>query len=124
MSLVIDGTTYNLPLKMVRRKAELLFKYANRTVDGVLHSEPIGTFYNYSVEVGRSLNDEADYADLWVVLTEPVSSHEITLPDESGTLTFDCYFANIKDEVAKQATVNTFMGLSFDVIGISPARTP
>lgn len=120
----IDGVTYNIPYKVVNRKAELLFKYAERTEDGVLHSELIGVYYNYDLQMGMSANNVSDYAALWVKLTEPVETHEIILPDESGTLTFDCYFAGIKDEVSHEGATNYFRNLSFSVIAVSPARTP
>jgi hypothetical protein len=125
MSIVIDSTTYNIPFKVVNRKADLLFKDgAGRTEDGVLHAEILGVYYNYDLEMGMSANNVSDYAALWVKLTEPVNLHEITLPDESGTLTFDCYFANIKDTVIKQGATNYFRNLTFSVIAIFPARTP
>ena len=124
MSITIDSVTYNVPIKTLQRKAELLFKYAERTSDGVLHAEPIGTYYNFQLSAGMSANNISDYAALWVKLTDPDYEHEITLPDESGTLTFDCYFAGITDEVAKDGTTNYFRSLTFSVIAISPARTP
>lgn len=125
MSLVIDGVTYNIPLKVVNRKADMLYKYAERTVDGKLHSELIGVYYNYDLECGPSRENPSHYTALWVKLTQPVEEHEITLPDESGSLTFDCYFANIRDEVVRQkGGTNYFRNLSFSVIAISPARTP
>ena len=124
MSIIIDSTTYNIPLKVVKRKADLLFKFAERTQDGHLHSEIIGTFYNFDLEVGMSANNVSDYAALWVKVTEPTETHEITLPDESGTLIFDCYFANISDVVVKQGSTNYFRNLAFSVIATTPARTP
>lgn len=125
MSIVIDSTTYNIPIKVNRRKAELLYKFAERTKDGVLRSELIGVYYNFDLECGMSVNNVTDYAALWVKLTEPVTSHEITLQDETPDgLTFDCYFANITDEVVKDGAVPIFRNLSFSVIAISPARTP
>lgn len=122
--MIIDTVTYDIPIKVLSRKAEILFKYAERTADGVLRSEAIGTYYNYDLECGMSKNNVTDYAALWLKLTEPTGTHEITLPDESGTLTFDCYFSNIKDEVSKTGATNYFRNLSFSVIAISPARTP
>lgn len=124
MSITIDSIVYDVPLKVVNRKAEMLFKYAERTEDGHLQSELIGVFYNYDVEAGMSANNVTDYAALWVKITEPVENHEITMPDESGTLTFDCYFANIRDEVSKTGATNYFRNLAFSVIAVSPARTP
>lgn len=125
MSIIIDSTTYDIPLKVVKRKAELLFKFAERTQDGHLHSEIIGTFYNFDCEAGMSANNVSDYAALWVKITEPTETHEITMPDESGTLTFDCYFANISDQVVRQKSgTNYFRNLAFSVIATTPARTP
>lgn len=124
MSIIIDSTTYNVPIKTLKRKAELLFKYAERTEDGNLHGEVIGTFYNYDLQAGMSRNNVSDYASLWVKITDPAFEHTITLPDESGTLTFNCYFANISDDVDKEGATNYFRNLSFSVIATSPARTP
>lgn len=124
MSITIDGTTYDVPIKTLKRKAEFLDKYAERTEDGVLHRELIGTYYNYELQAGMSANNSTDYAALWVKLTEPVASHSIVLPDESGTLTFDCYFAGISDDVDRTGATNYFRNLSFSVIAVSPARTP
>lgn len=123
----IDGTEYNVFFKVVNRKAEILFKDgAGRTEDGVLHAEAIGTYYNYDLEMGMSKNNVSDYANLWVKLTDPNHEHEITLPDEGGSYTFDCYFANIRDQAVTWKADNTvyFRNLSFSVIAISPARTP
>jgi hypothetical protein len=120
MTIVIDSTTYNVPVKVINRKADMLYKFAERTEDGVLHSELIGIYYNYDFSVGMSLNNATDYAALFVKLTQAVNSHTITV---LGT-TFDCYFANIKDEVAKTGSTNYFRDLSFSVIAISPALTP
>lgn len=122
--IIIDSVTYNIPYKTVKRKADLLFKFAERTQDGVLHSEIIGTYYNFSLQFGMSKNNVSAYAALWVKLTEPVTSHEVTLPDESTSITFDAYFAAINDEVIKEGATNYFRNLSVDVIAISPARTP
>src|SRR3990172_7925226 len=104
MSITIDTITYDIPIKVLNRKAELLFKYAERTEDGVLHSEIIGTYYNYDVEFGMSANNVTDYAALYLKVSEPIESHEITILGD----TYDCYFANIKDEVAKTGATNLF----------------
>lgn len=126
MSITIDGTTYAIPFKVINRRAEILFKYAERTQDGRLHAEAIGTYYNYDLEMGMSANNVSDYADLWVVITDPDHEHEITLPDEGGSYTFDCYFANQRDEAKtwKEDDTVYFRNLSFSVIAITPARTP
>lgn len=125
--ITIDGIAYNIPVKGMPREASILIKDgAKRTQDGVLHAEAIGTFYNCSLSMGCSQNNVNEYASLWLKVTEPSVDHTITVPDESGELTFNCYFANIRDECIRVNVdgVAYFRNLSFDVIGTSPARTP
>jgi hypothetical protein len=122
--IVIDSITYSIPYRTIKRKADILYKFAERSQDGVLHSELIGIYYNFSIEFGMSSNNASDYVDLWLKLTEPVTSHEVTLPNEGSGITFDAYFSNIRDEMIKEASPNRFRELTVDVIAISPARTP
>ena len=63
MSIVIDSTTYNIPVLSIKRKAEVLDKYAERTEDGVLHREIIGVYFNYELAFGRT-NNTTEYAAL------------------------------------------------------------
>ena len=123
--IVIDGITYLIPYKAIKRKADTLYKFAERTEDGVLHSQLIGVYYNFTLEFGASSNNASSYVDLWLKLTEPVENHDVTLPNEGSGLTFSAYFANIKDELAKEDNPNNFFrNLTVDVIAVSPARTP
>lgn len=120
MTIVIDSTTYSIPIKALKRKIEKLYKYAERTEDGVLHSELIGTYYNYTLQAGMSVNNVTDYAALVTKLAEAKASFAITV---LGT-TFNCYFANISDDVVKDQATDYFRNLIFDVIATSPAVTP
>jgi len=121
MTITIDSIAYDLPFKAIKRKADTLYKYAERTEDGVLHSELIGVYFNYDLEIGMSKYNVSDYAALYLKLTEPVETHTISLL----STTFDCYFANINDEAVKiKGATNYFRNLSFSVIAISPSRVP
>lgn len=124
--IIIDSITYEVPIKVLSRKADMLYRYAERVQNGDLKSELIGVYFNYEVSAGMSANNVEDYAALWLKLTEPVESHTITLPNESGTITYDCYFANIKDEIVRVQGDGTtyFRNLTFSAIARSPARTP
>lgn len=128
MAITIDGTTYNIGIKVVNRKVDTLDKYAERTEDGVLQREIIGVYYNFDAECAMSRNNVADYAALFLKLSEPTEFHTIAdAPGApSGFGTFECYFANIRDEAYKWKNDGTqyFRNLSFSVIARSPARTP
>lgn len=123
MTIIIDSTTYDIPVTKITRKAEFLDKYAERTEDGVLHRELIGVYYNYQIEFG-STTDTTEYAALWAKLTEAQEFHEVTVPDESGDYTFTAYFSNVSDELRKvQGAANFWKSLKVNFIAQEPAVT-
>ena len=125
MTIIIDTITYDSPVKRIRRTADFLDKYAERTEDGILHRELIGVYFNYQLELGRTTNT-TEYAALWLKLTEPVEFHTVTVPDEDAApLTFTAYFAGVSDELRKETDVKTFwQDLTVNFISESPTRTP
>lgn len=125
MSIVIDSTTYDIPILSIKRKAEVLDKYAERTEDGILHREIIGVYFNYELAFGRT-QDTTEYAALWSKLTEPVEFHDVIVPDVDGTpLTFTAYFAGVSDELHKETAAKTFWkNLVVNFIAQEPARVP
>lgn len=127
MTIVIDSTTYNIPILSIRRKAEFLDKYAERTEDGVLHRELIGVYYNYELQFGRT-GSVSDYAALWTKLTEATEFHTVVVPDFDGTggqYTFTAYFASVSDELVRETNAATFWkNLTVNFIAQSPALTP
>ena len=96
-----DGQSFDIPVVKLTRRAEFLDKFANRTENGDLQRELIGVYYNYQLQLGRTL-DTKEYARLWRKLTEPVEFHTVTVPDESGDYTFTAYFSNVGDELRRQ----------------------
>ena len=53
--IVIDSIDYDIPIVSLSGQADMLDKYAERTVDGVLHRELIGVYDNYEIQVCRLL---------------------------------------------------------------------
>ena len=125
MSIIVDSITFDVPVISIKRTAEFLDKYAERTEDGILHRELIGVYYNYSIQFGRT-NNTTEYAALWDKLTEPVEFHEVTVPDVDGTpLTFQAYFSGVSDELVKETDEKTFWkNLTVTFIAQEPARVP
>ena len=120
--IVIDGITYDVPIIGMTRRADFLSKYAERTEDGVLHTELIGVYYNYQIQFGASTN-AAEYAALWLKLTEPEEFHEVTVPDEDGDFTFTAYFSNVGDTLRKSKGAQPFWkNLTVNFVAQSPAR--
>jgi hypothetical protein len=123
MTIIIDGTTYDIPVLSIARTADFLDKYAERTEDGVLHRELIGVYFNYKIQFGSSTNT-TEYAALWNKLTEAEEYHTVTVPDESGDYTFTAYFASVGDSLRKTGAKNFWKSLTVNFIAQSPANTP
>lgn len=124
MTITIDGETFDIPIVSIKREAQFLDKYAERSEDGVLHRELIGVYFNYSLAFGRT-TDTSEYALLWAKLTEVEEFHEVTVPDFDGNgnqYTFDAYFAGVSDELRRETDTATFWkNLTVNFIAKSPA---
>jgi len=111
--IVIDGFEYDIPIVSLKGQADMLDKYAERTVDGVLHRELIGAYDNYEIQFAPSYRNPQVYSDLWFKLTEPVPWHTVVFPTILGNRSIQGYFANTSHEVSKQKDgVTYWKGLS------------
>lgn len=119
--IIIDNKTYQVPIVELQRKGDILDLTANRTEDGVLHREVIGTYYNYTLKIGI-VNDPELYEELWNVLTAPVASHMIELPHDH--VQFEGYFGSCQDNIT-MVTEDGYKakGLSFNLVATRAART-
>jgi hypothetical protein len=125
--IIIDGVTYNLPIISLTRKADFLDRYAQRTLDGKLHRKLIGVYFNYTLKFGSPHTSAqlTTYRALWDKLSEATEYHTVTVPDESTTpYTFTAYFANVGDEMRREASVNYWKNLTVNFIAQQPAATP
>lgn len=122
--IIIDGAPYKCPILRMDRKADTLYKYAERTEDGQLHSERIGWYRNYRIEVGF-MTDLVAYQALYNKLTEPDEFHLVSLPNTIGmTQPYEAYFADISDRLIRVRNNTPYwLGLGFDVIARRPYRT-
>ena len=122
----IDGIYFDVPLVSLKRSADVLDKYAERTEDGVLHREIIGVYYNYTLNIGTSdAFGQNSYDALWDKLTEPVEFHEISLPTSKGTYTFTAYISSVSDEYMKIYKEDaSFKNLTCKFTAKEPARRP
>lgn len=89
--VIVDGIGYDIDVLHLKRTADFLDKYAERTESGDLKRELIGVYFNYKLELGPGIKPD-EYARFWRKLTEPVEFHTVTVPDEAGDYTFKAYF--------------------------------
>jgi len=96
--LTIDGQAYNVAVLVgIKRNADFLDKYAERTDDGDLQRELIGVYFNYkSIRFTKQTDENYDdYVALFNKLTEAEEFHDIVI----GNYSFRAYFSNVSDEM-------------------------
>lgn len=118
----IDNIYFDIPMVSLKRNADVLDKYANRTEDGDLKREIIGVYYNFTLTVGVVENPVV-YQSLWDKLTEPTEFHTVELPDINGVYRFTAYISSVSDEYMKiKSNSASFQGLTAKFTAKSPAR--
>lgn len=101
MTITIDGTTYDVPVVSIEETCDFLDKYAERTNDGKLHRELIGTYHNQRLVFGNPI-DMTAYNALWTKLSQAIEFHTVTVPDTDGVdFTFVAYFSNVTRKLQK-----------------------
>lgn len=120
----IDGIYYDVPMISIKRTADFLDKYAERTEDGDLKRELIGVYFNYQMSFG-TIDDEDQHERLWDALTEPVEYHDFELPTTKGTYSFRGYASSVSDEIEKVFSETArFTGLQCKFTAKKPSRIP
>lgn len=121
--IIIDGTSYNIPVTSLKRSAEFLDKYNIRTENGDTQRELIGVYYNYELQFGASA-DITEYGSLWDKLTEASEFHTVTVPGSEFSYTFQAYFSNVGDELLIQTASNNYWrNLTVNFTARSPKKT-
>lgn len=122
----VDGIYFNIPMVSLKRSADFLDKYAERTEDGVLQRELIGVYYNFTLSVGTSSDfGETSYEAFWDKMTEPVEFHTFSLPVQNGSYDFVGYISSVSDEYQKILSDDViFTGFTCKMTAQSPARRP
>ena len=88
----MDGVNYNVHVTNLTRHFSVLdTEKSGRTMDGQMHREPIGTFYNYSMTVSPDAADPAAMDAFWEAISKPVDSHVCVFPYGQSTLTQKMY---------------------------------
>lgn len=121
--IYIDSLKYEVPVLSCDCKPNTLWKYAERTEDGIHNGEILGVYFNYTIECGNIVSQE-EYKSLLNKLTEPVEYHHVKLPNQYGDMVdMEVYFS-VESYAVKESIngVNVFKGLKFECICRRPTR--
>lgn len=121
----LDGVEFNVSITSLKRKFAVTdTENSGRTIDGNMHRDIIGTYYNYIMEIETKDLDLSDYDLLYEMLSAPVDSHMLTVPYAQKTLTFKAYVNGGQDDLKIRKTKQIWNGLSVDFIAMEPQRRP
>lgn len=119
--LYIDGVGYSIPIIELPRSASILDKVAERTEDGGLYREVIGTYINYNGIVFGTIDDIETYDALFDALIQPVPSHTIVLPINNKYASFTGYISSVEDSIDKVLSDGTkFKALTCNFVSVDP----
>lgn len=123
-TIMIDGKGYGVGLVQIKRKADVLDKYAKRTVSGDLRREILGVYFNYELTFG-SFYDMDQYSRLFNKLTEAREFHMITIPTNKGMDTYKGYISKVQDVIEYvNGSDRRVTGLTCHFVAKEPHSTP
>lgn len=121
----IDGRDYSAIVTALKRNFSIADgENAGRTLDGVMHRDLIGTYYNYSITIMTGRLSQDEYNRLYETITAPVESHAIRVAYGNSSLTFRAYITQGSDDLLRQYSESDRLWgkLSFDFIAMEPQR--
>lgn len=122
----VDGVEYDVNVMKLSRNAKVTDTgNSGRTLDGVMHRDIIGTYYNYTLEVAAKEGKYQDYDRLYDVVSAPVDSHDLVFPHGQETLLFKAYITEANDTMIRREGVNLWGyddNLKLNFIAMEPQR--
>ncbi len=119
----VDGVGFDVSVVKLERTGSVQDQSLERLKSGLTHREIVGTYYNYSMELGQNLENVDEYDRLYYALTAPVGSHEIIVPYGQNTLTFNAYVTKANDNlVFADGRLRRWGGLEIEFTAMAPAR--
>lgn len=123
--LKIDGKNYIGIVTSLKRNFEVADgENAGRTLDGEMHRDLKGTYYNYTVNIMTDQMKQSEYNELYETISAPVKSHEMEVAYGNGVLIFNAYITQGSDELIREySSTDRYWGnLTFDFIAMAPQR--
>lgn len=120
-NIKIDGVEYAIPIIELPRSFEILDKVAERTEDGGLYREVLGTYLNHDGVIFGTIDDVATYNALIDVLIQPIPFHTVELPISNKYSKSKWYVSGVKDAVDKELSDGThFKALTCNLKAVDP----
>lgn len=107
----IDGVSYNVNWvkNTLKRKAEIINGDNSGRLQGTksMYLDYVGTFFNFSGQIirGKGMTN-AQWDSFFLLLSNPLNNHNVTLPFGQGTLTSEIYISSLEQTLIYQREEN------------------
>lgn len=119
----IDGHEWPVPCDVERLADVRSSDISGELLDGRYLNDVVGTYLSYSVSLAVPTTMQADYDELYEVLTDPVADHVFVMPYGRGTVEIVARVEQVKDTYVYVASGRSYWrGITFTVTANHPTR--
>lgn len=118
----MDGVEYDVDVVSLVRSFEILDVGGNeRTQDGELYRELVGTFYNYSMTIWPKGGNAQSLDALWDALSQPKESHVCVFPYNQKMLTQRMYVTSGSQQLIRKNNDGAVWGaITINFVAMAP----
>lgn len=125
----IDGVSYDVDVwcdELEETFEKLSADTSGRTQDGTMYIDIIGTFYNYTLHIGRKTGtDLAQYDALFDALSAPKPFNTVEFPHGQSTISFEAYITSGSRKLLRRYMGKNYWGdITIKFVARAPQRRP
>lgn len=123
----IDNTDYNMVCGIERVASITPSEISGMLLDKTYFNDIIGTFLRYTITIAVPYAEEANYASLYELLTDPVADHRVILPYNQSTVEIVGRIESVSDSYVRQerrdgTLISIWRKTKFDIIANHPTK--
>lgn len=119
----LNNVDYNIDVISLKRNFEVADEDSSgRLQNWKMYRNVVGTFYNYTLQIGMKDYDEDSYNAFYQAISSPTASHVLEIAYGKGILTFDAYVTKGSDELTFKGRINIWDNLQVNFIAMEPQR--
>lgn len=121
--LIVDGIEFDLPCSIERKANVTPSEVSGMLLDKTYMNDVIGTYMSYNVKIAIPIGKEADYYNLYEILSDPIDAHTWVLPYNGDTLDLTARVNVVSDRYYKEENgVKIWRGTAFTITANHPTK--
>lgn len=123
--ITVDGITYDI-FTSIKRQVEIKESdLSGMLLDRSYHRDIVGSYLQYTISLAIPRGSEAQYSQLFEILSNPVTSHTFILPYNQGDKQIEGMVKTVSDEYYREINGTViWRKVTFTVIDKEPYKVP